>query len=145
MYFAVKLVNRETGFDYNEGPVKVLVRVGRDILRDGMGTVNHLGFGVWEYDADESEIGPWMTLMVFTAPVAITEVRWHEPHPGQVVPVNLSGRESMSRTEFLGITVGMTPRSDCEFWLAQLLQADPIPLTCPIKIGLARAYPKLFK
>jgi hypothetical protein len=146
IYFEAYLYWRETGEDYTEGPVAAMVRAGRDILREGIGDVSHVGEGLWEYLPDESEIGPWKTVVLFKADGVLTGMdKYYGTVEEPITPPDWAVVKALSRADFLGITVGLTPRKDYEFWLAQLLQADPIPLTDPIKKGLARAYPQLFR
>lgn len=145
-FFEALLIRRDTGEDFVTGPVSVLVRTGRGTLQAGLGEVNHIGGGLWEYAPADCEIGPWKTVVLFVAEGAITSMDKYAGTPGQtIIPVSLAGKTAMSRTDFLEMTVGLTPHDDYKFWLAQLLQADPIPLSDPIKTGLARAYPQLFK
>jgi hypothetical protein len=145
-HFEAHLTRLDTGEDFTEGRVKVLVRVGRDILREGLGEVWHVGEGLWEYLPDESEIGPFKTVVLFQADGALTGMdKYFGTVEEPITPPGWAEVKAISRSEFLEITVGLTPRKDCEFWLAQLLQADPIPLTGPIKKGLKRAYPQLFR
>jgi hypothetical protein len=145
-FFETLLIHRDTGADFVTEPVSVLVRTGRGALQPGLGDMAHIGHGLWEYVPADCEIGPWKTVVLFVADGAITAMDQYAGTPGQpIIPVSLAGKTALSRTDFLEMTVGLTPREDYQFWLAQLLQADPIPLSDPIKTGLARAYPQLFK
>jgi hypothetical protein len=142
------LYYRESGLDVTEGPVFVKVRVGKDVLRDGLGTVEHLGYGVWEYRPDEEkELGPWETLVVFTGEGIFTEVRWRSGHDEtKPLPSDWTQRETITRTELINLIGGFTPRTDMKQFMDWLIYSyDKIPLTDEIKTNIIRAYPQLIK
>ena len=127
------------------GPVAISVVVGDDDPKDGVGVLKYLVGGVWRYYLDSSELGLWRTVVILTAVNAISNfgVREGEDYKPPTPPAWMQ-QDCVSPADFLAATIGMTPRTDMQFWVQTLLQSNPIPLTPAIKQGLIRAYPSLF-
>jgi hypothetical protein len=133
------------GKPYTAGPVSVSVIVGDSEPEPGLGATFHKTGGLWRYYPDDSEIGAFKTVVAFTADgVTPAFDRRNAPPSLPVIPHSLADAQSITREHFLSLTAGKAPRKDYEFWVSQLLQADPIPLNDRIRQALLLAYPHTF-
>ena len=115
-------------------------------LAKGAGIFELLETGKFCYYPQPGETDSESVTFFFSGGNAILkEVTFHT-QPGTIEPPpNLTGKDCISRVEFLEMTADETVFGSMGAWVAGLLHHDPIPLTPRILAGLNRAYPRLFK
>jgi hypothetical protein len=89
------------GKPYTCGPVSIGVIAGDDDARPGEGVVTHKHAGLWRYYPAGHEVGPFRTVVAFSATGAITGFdRRQGPILPPVPPASLDGVTAVTRTQF---------------------------------------------